>query len=225
MDASLPKMLMPEHYTICVTAQMKVVNNKLVCASNKLITVLNNFEVKGKDFGDPGNSGALVTTLGPCPQPVGMAVAEKDDGSAAVVTAIPKVLQALNTAGGYSGLSIVAGGGGCTPSTSQIQVPGGSSADFTLQDATIADPDVAQALTVLPDFTQYVAILIDDGVVDGVGIDLSGSIASLDVVWDSQTDEDDATIPPIPSSYEGVPVEQDIIGNVDLTTGATGYLQ
>ncbi len=87
-----------------------------------------------------------------------------------------------------------------------------------MQDATIADPDVAQALTVLPDFTAYVAILIDDGVVDGVGIDLSGSTAALDVVWDSQTDENDATVPPIPSSYEGVPVEQHIIQTVDLTT-------
>jgi len=216
----ITKMLIPKRFRICTSAQpLKLdINGKIICKNSNVETIPNNFEVEPADFGEEGDSGALVTTVGTCPQPVGMLGGGNTVGTAAVVTAIPKVLQALQSAGSFSGLSIVAGGGGCTPSTSQIQVPGGSSADFTLQDATIADPDVAQALTVLPDFTSYVEILILDGVVDGVGIDLSGSTAALDVVWDSQAYEDDATIPPIPSSYEGVPVEQHIIETVDLTS-------
>ncbi|HUY39212.1 MAG TPA: hypothetical protein VMV13_10295 [Candidatus Binataceae bacterium] len=220
----ITKMLMPKSYKICTTAQLKNVDGKLECAHYGTITVPGNFEIAPAGFANFGDSGAMVMSMSPtCPQPVDLLVGDTSGGADTVATSIPIVLQKLQTAGNYSSaLSIVAGGGGCTPAMSQIQVPGGTSADFTLADATDADPDVAQALTVLPDFTSYIDILILDGIVDGVGIDLSGSTAALDVVWDSQTDKDDATIPPIPSTYEGVPVEQHVIETVDLTTAVWG---
>ena len=218
----ITKMLMPERYHIALTAQLKFNGSgDLVPSSTGDITVPNNFEVAPGNFSKGGDSGALVTTVSTCPQPVGLLVA--GNGPHTIVTSLPSVLQALQNAGGFSPLSVIPGGGGCTPALSQIQVPGGSSADFTLADATVADPDVAQALTVLPDFSSYLNLLIQDRAVDGIGIDLSGSTAALDVVWDSEADKDDNPIPPIPSSYEGAPVEQEIISTVDLTTDLPTY--
>ncbi|MHB8383539.1 MAG: hypothetical protein ACYDC3_14525 [Candidatus Binataceae bacterium] len=216
----ITKMLMPERLRVCATAQplkLNINNGTVDCTNSKVETIPYSFEVQPANFAQEGDSGAIVTTIGPCPQPVGMVEGGNTNGTAAVVASIPKVLQALQSAGSFSGLSILAGGGGCTPSTSQIQVPGGSSADFTLEDATIADPDVAQALVVLPDLTSALQLEFYEGTVDGIGIDLSGSTAALDVVVDNTSDLDPYHIF-IPSSYEGVPVEQDIIQTVDLTS-------
>jgi hypothetical protein len=216
----ISKMLMPADVTVCQHIPTAKGETKKTCGLTT-IKLNNTFDVKPGNFAQHGDSGALVLTVGPCPQPVGVLVS--GNGSKAVVEAIGSTLNALQSAGGYSSLSIIPGGTSCTPSVTQIQVPGGSSSDWTLEDPTVADPDVAQALVVLPDLTSALAYLIDDGWVDGIGIDLSGSVASLDVVWDSAADEADSPTN-IPSTYEGVPVEQNVIETYDLS-GDTSDLQ
>jgi hypothetical protein len=131
----------------------------------------------------------------------------------AIVTALPWVLQELESAGGYSSLSVVAGGGGCTPSTGEIELPDGTG--YTMEDPTVADPDVVEALAALPDLTSQLNFWIQQGYIDGIGIDLSGTTAALDVVWDSASVE---TPYVVPAMFEGVPTENDVIETVDLTS-------
>jgi hypothetical protein len=55
------------------------------------------------------------------------------------------------------------------------------------------------------------------GEVDGVGIDLSGSGAVLDIIFDS-SDEMNSIGYLFPSTYEGVLVEQSVINIIDTST-------
>ncbi len=205
----ISKVLMPARYKVCrhiPTTPGQTVNG----CGFAVIRVNNTFEVGPGRFGRAGDSGALVLTTGPCPQPVGVLLGGADAaGTAVLVESIGSTLQALQSAGGYSSLSIVPGGGGCNQSVAQIQLPDGST---TLEDPTVADPDVAQALAVLPDLSSapliYVGML--EGSIDGIGIDLSVSPAALDVVVDSSADLDPYHVA-IPATFEGVTVEQDVI--------------
>jgi hypothetical protein len=98
-------------------------------------------------------SGALVLTTGPCPQPVGVLVAGSGENGIAVVESIGTTLQALQTAGGYSSLSVVPGGG-CTPSTAEVEDT--TTGDVSLEDPTVADPDVATALVARADILRMI---------------------------------------------------------------------
>ncbi len=178
----------------------------------------NSFEVKIKN--KPGDSGALVLTTGPCPQPVGVLVA--GENGLAVVESIGTTLQALQSAGGYSSLSVVPGGGGCTPSTAEVEDT--TTGDVSLEDPTFADPDVAEALVARADMLSndsLVTAMMNDGYVDGVGIDLSGSTAALDIIFDSSSELSGLGYL-FPTSYEGVPVEQSVINTIDTSTDSTG---
>jgi hypothetical protein len=141
-----------------------------------------------------------------------MVVGPTNSGTAVADTSLPSVLQALQRAGGYSSLYIVAGGGGCTPSTSQIELS--DETGYTMEDPTVADPDVVQALVALPELTSQLNFWIYEGYIDGIGIDLSGTTAALDVVWDSASVENPLLLP---ATFEGVPVENSVIDTVDLT--------
>lgn len=179
-------------------------------------------EVKPSNFAQNGDSGALVLTVGPCPQPVGIVIG---GGSTHVfVEPIAPTMQALKTAGGYTSLSVVPGGAGCTPTTSQVQDFGDDNpADFTLQDATVPDPDVAQALAVMPNLAndECVALDIVTGEIAGIAIDLSVSPAALDVIVADTSDLDPNHLC-IPASFGGVPVEQEVIETVNNSTDTTG---
>ncbi len=123
----ITKMLVPAKYKVCTNAQVK--RNSLgnvVCKNHGVIKIAHAFKVKPASFAEEGDSGALVTTVGPCPQPVGMVVGRNSAGTAVIVASLPDVLAALQRAGGYSSLSVVGGGGGCTSSTSEIELPDGT---------------------------------------------------------------------------------------------------
>lgn len=146
-------------------------------------------------------------TRGPCPQPVGVLVAG-EEGRAAVES-IGTTLSALKSAGGYSSLSVVSGGGGCTPSTAEVEDANG---DVSLEDPTVPDPDVAEALVARADMLSNdsdLGLLTLDGYVDGVGIDLSFPTASLDIIFDSSSDLD-VYGSWFPTSYEGIPVKETV---------------
>jgi hypothetical protein len=122
----ITKMLIPKKYKICLNNVWKTITNsagekEYVCANYGVIQVPSNFEVNGKGFSKGMDSGALVTTIGACPQPVGMLVGGK--GPLTYVTGLPSVLQALKTAGGYSSLSIVAGGGAARRARARSSCP------------------------------------------------------------------------------------------------------
>jgi hypothetical protein len=171
-------------------------------------------------FSNNGDSGALVLTTSACPQPVGMVVA--GNSSTSIVSPISSVLSSLEEAGGLqpNSLSIVPDGG-CAPSNQvEVDLPSGGT---QFMDGTVPDPDVAQALNALPDFTglYLVQTLMSEGVVNGVGIDLSTSTASLDVIADDgsymgQSDLSWAQLYFQGSSFEGVPVEVSEIDIVDV---------
>lgn len=168
--------------------------------------------VKPGNFAKPGDSGALVLTAGSCPQPVGVVIGGNTKTGIVFVEPIGSTMKALISAGGYQTLSVVSGGAGCTPTTSQVQDFGDDNpADFTLQDATVPDPDVAQALAVLPNVGFG---FLCAGNVAGVAIDLSVSPAALDVEVYSSADLDPYNIC-IPSSFGGVPVEQSVMPTGD----------
>jgi len=65
-------------------------------------------------------------------------------------------------------------------------------------------------------------LAMTDGDVDGVGIDLSGSTAALYIIFDSSSDLNNFG-PSFPTSYEGVPVEEDVIHVVDLSTDTSQW--
>lgn len=177
------------------------------CGAQDALT-MNMFEIKGKGgtkFGKPGDSGALVLTTGTCPQPIGMLESANKNTGRTSAMAIVQVLQTLNFVSGDSTYSIVPGGS-CAPST-MGEVTDTTTGNTTLEDLAVPDPDVAQALAVLP----YVGFgYLCSGNIAGVGIDLSGSKATLDVVVNTSADLDPYHIC-IPSNFEGVPVEQEVL--------------
>jgi len=179
-----------------------------------------------------GDSGALVFTEGNCPQPIGVDVGGNSYATYVAplgpMSSLPGVLKALQTAAGSSAsFSLVPGGGGCT-ATGQIDVElaDGSTASV---DGTVPDPDVLTALDARNDFmsTGWVPVLMDDGVVDGVAIDLSTNPASLDVTANDSTYDgvDDKTMAKslLPTSYEGVAVEFTVTDVIDLTNSGSAY--
>ena len=186
------KINLPVKYTICQHAATAPTDTAASCGLHN-IKILNLIEVKPANFGKAGDSGSLVLTVGSCPQPVGLYVAQNSNSG--FVEPIGPTMNALISAGGYSSLSVVQGGSGCTTDTSQVQnFDDDNSADFTLQDATVPDQDVAQALTVAPNLSMSLVPCeffhgISPGInIDGVAIDLSVSPAALDVVVDSSAD-------------------------------------
>jgi hypothetical protein len=213
------KINIPVHYPTCRHQPTGKALTAATCGLHE-IKIANVIEVKPTNFGINGDSGSLVLTVGSCPQPVGLLIAK--NSNVAFVEPIGPTMSALMSAGGYSSLSVVQGGGGCTPTTSQVQNFGDdNSADFTLQDATIPDQDVAQALSAAPNLQMFLddfCALFQGVNIDGVGVDLSVSPAALDVVVDSA-----ASLDPfhqcIPASFGGVPVEQDVIETADGPSG------
>lgn len=118
---------------------------------------------------------------------------------------------------------MVPGGGGCTPTTAEVEDT--TTGDVSLEDPTVADPDVAEALVARADILSNDSLLtlaMTDGDVDGVGIDLSGSTAALDIIFDNSSDLNNFG-PLFPTSYEGVPVEEDVIHVVDLSTDTSQW--
>jgi len=211
---TLSKMLMPVAIKLCQHQPTRIPTpgNPSSGCNESPVKLANSFEVKPFDFANDGDSGALVLTVGPCPQPIGMIEGSGvlNGKNVVVIESIGPVLNALKSAGGYSSLSIVSGGGGCSSNLAEVG-DGGTPQIFTLQDVTVPDPDVARALAVLPDVGFG---FLCAGNVAGVGVDLSVSPAALDVVVFSSAGLDPYHIC-IPSSYEGVPMEQDVIKTID----------
>ena len=98
-----------------------------------------------------------------------------------------------------------------------------TTADVSLEDPTVADPDVAEALVARADMLSNDSLLtlaMNDGDVEGVGIDLSGSTAVLDIIFDSSHDL--KTFGSLfPTSYEGVPVKETVIHVIDTSGDST----
>ena len=212
---TISKMLVPVDINLCQHQATK--GTEKSCAPAK-VRIANSFLIKPNDFANPGDSGALILTVGPCPHPVGVLEGTGTDiktgAKGIAATSISGVLQALQTAGGYSNLSIVPGGGGCSSNLAEIG-DGGSPQTFTLQDATVPDADVATALAVLPSFGGGCIELDElEGAIAGIGVDLSVSPAALDVIVNNSADLDPGNLC-IPASFEGVPVEQDVIQTID----------
>lgn len=180
------------------------------------VAITNLIQIKGdggKTFATNGDSGSLVLTTGPCPQPVGMVESENKANGTNTAMPIAQVLQTLNFASGNT--YTVVPGGSCTSSTIG-EVTDTTSGVTTMQDLTVADPDVVQALNALPDFSSYLPICAfglygSNVIVLATGLDLSGTVAALDVEVPASNnlDPDHACLP---SQYEGVPVVQHVVG-------------
>jgi hypothetical protein len=89
-----------------------------------------------------------------------------------------------------------------------------------MQDLTVADTAVVQALNALPDFWVSLPICAfglwgSHVIAQAIGIDLSGQVAALDVEVPTSANLDPHNAC-IPSQFEGVPVVQDVI---DTDTG------
>jgi len=221
----------PVEYKMCTRIPTKVRSDFSVVASScepMTTRFANHIIVKPSDFAKKGDSGALVLSRGPCPQPVGMVVGK--DSERVYVAPISGVLQSLELAGGFSSnsLSVVPGKGGCTP-TGEVEVvlANGST---QMVDGTVPDLDVLRAMNALPHFltTWQVLVLMFQGVVVGVGIDLSDHPAALDVTADNGTFNGVSNVSYaqslLPSSFEGVPVQVTKIDTVDLTTDGSVYI-
>lgn len=178
-------------------------------------------EIKPGNFAGSGDSGALVLTVGPCPQPEGIVIS--GNSTHVLVEAIGPTMTALMSAGGYSSLSVVPGGAGCSPTTAQVQDFGDSNpADFTVADPNVPDSDVAQALAVLPNLANEGCAGLDSiyGDIAGVAVDLSVSPAALDVIVNNASDLDPNNYC-IPASFGGVPVEQSVVETFDNQSDTT----
>lgn len=201
-------------YKICSHISTK--NSDVSC--DPVIVKFANVILTTPGLGVPGDSGALVLTSDQCPQPVGLYVG--DNGKNGFVTDMPAVLNALQSVGSYTQLSIVPGASGCSAPAAQV-------AAYDTPDA-----DAALALNAQGDLETLVASL---NIVDGVGIDLSGSVATLDVIAEDGYAEfyganvSDATVVEEileatlgnPMYFEGVPVEVSTIQTVDLSQGSS----
>ena len=215
----ISKMLMVDATNGCKYITTTGEKNAKSCGFER-VAIGNSFEFAGKN--QDGDSGALVLTQGPCPQPVGVFVSGDPAARRGYAESISTTLQALKSAGGYSSLSVVPGGGGCTPTTAEVEDANG---DVSLEDPTVPDPDVAEALVARADMLSNdsnLTVLTYDGYVDGVGIDLSFPTASLDVIFDSASDLD-VYGSWFPTSYEGVPVEETVINVVDTSGDSTDF--
>ena len=159
-------------------------------------------EVSGVSFSAQGDSGALVTTTGTCPQPVGLIVAA---GALTYVTPIAQAFSELVThalsKGGVGNVSIVTG---CQP----------TAADYA--DAMAEDSTVDATLSAADDLYAYLDsqwLLAGDGL-EAVAVDVSGSEPVLNVqtvysaypaVWSWQQQLINSGL--VPSSYEGFSTE------------------
>jgi hypothetical protein len=88
------------------------------------------------------------------------------------------------------------------------------------------DLDVVRALAARIDFERNESKWLsfrDVRVIEGVGIDLEGRVASLDVVVDDGSDKGESELAlvkgAVPKTFEGVPVEVSVIETVDVTGG------
>jgi hypothetical protein len=215
---TVSKMLIPGKAKLCTKIGPY---NPLVKQScpKAVVRFASTFEISPNNFATDGDSGSLVLTVGPCPQPVGVLVSKESSTGRTMALPIAGVLNALQAAGGYTSLSIVPGGGGCTPTVGEVATGSSSS----LQDLTLPDPDVALALLALPDLNSSIGWMIVTGAIDGIGIDLSSNPAALDVVVESASDLDTYHIF-VPATFEGVPVEQHVIKTYDLDLSAPGLI-
>ncbi len=171
--------------------------------------------IEGRNFAIEGDSGSIVFTKDPCPQPIGLLISA--NGNHAHATPLSTVLTGLQTTSGTTGLALAQGGGGCTPPAAQV-------ASYTT-----GDTDVNSANSVLPAFEAYYSSLMSEGIVDDVGIDLSGSEAMLIVYAANGIDPYSISNPPLtnyqfvaanaPASFEGIPVEVVTTPTADASTG------
>jgi hypothetical protein len=216
------KVLETVKYKICSHLQ----TTDAAASCNMQVAMFSNVILATSSLGDLGDSGALVLTTDSCPQPVGLYIG--GNGTYDFVAAMPGVFSALKNAanGAYSTLSVVPGGAGCQPPAGQIagyQTP---------------DPDVGQALNVQSDLQNFLAAQDYGQYVDGVGIDLSGSVAKLDIIADDGTVQtgglviSDAAIVSAnlyisfgngDDVFEGVPFEVSTIQTVDVSQGGIGF--
>ena len=184
-----------------------------------------NVMYSSQNLSDRGDSGALVLTSDSCPQPVGMIIG--GNATYDFINGLGPVLSSLQGAGNYSGLSIVPGGSGCTPSASQV------AANATL------DSDVTTAVNAMADMQAFISSN-QLPYLDGIGIDMTVTPAALDVIADDGTvylggnfglTVNDATI--VQGNLEGslgsfmmfenVPVVVSTIQSGDNSTVGTSY--
>ncbi len=92
------------------------------------------------------------------------------------------------------------------------------------------DLDVVRALAARIDFERSESKWLsyrDVRVIEGVGIDLEGRIASLDVVVDDGSDKGESELAlvkgAVPRIFEEVPVEVSVIETVDATSGIASF--
>ena len=121
-------------------------------------------------FGFFGDSGSMVTTTDPCPQPVGLYHSFDQATTLGYATPIAVVLKQLTTAGAFTNLGVVAG---CQPSSAQID------ANVQADSAIMVPAAQAQAdeVAYLEQYPNWIA----SGVVSAVTIDLSSGSTTIDV--------------------------------------------
>jgi hypothetical protein len=207
--------LMTERYKICTHLGVPTKANPAPLCPTKTV-LFKDVMLTTTSLGNFGDSGALVMTTDSCPMPVGVYVG--GDGSHDYINPIADVFPALISASGgaLTSLSIVPGGVGCTP--------GSHTADPDVLAADAAQPGSGVVLAGNSNF---------QGCIDGVGEDLSGAVATLDVIADdgsvvvngsnetclSVVQTNAAAQLGSPATFDSVPVEVSQINTVDLTQG------
>jgi len=183
-------------------------------ASCNLQPVLFKNLIRTTSLGELGDSGALVLTTGTCPQPVGLLEGGDSGKTVSYVIPMANVTAGLisASAGAYTNLSVVPGGGGCTPAS------------------TAPDSDVVAAMDARPALLELFGSNpnFQNCIVD-IAIDLSQSTATLDttavdgsVVVNGVSEtctqvvqNNVAAMLGSQPSYNGVPVETSTIETVD----------
>jgi hypothetical protein len=124
--------------------------------------VQNTIEISGS-LGQPGDSGSLVLTQDVCPQPVGIIISHS--GAIDIAEELSPTLEALQSAGNYSNLSLASSG--CAPSQSQFEAN------------SKYDSDVLAAQTAIPSLQSWVT---SNGTpyVMGIGVELSTDPARIE---------------------------------------------
>jgi hypothetical protein len=213
----ISKMLKPEKIMLC-----KHIETSTAKASCNMQKVLFTDVILTQPIGGEGDSGALVMTTGSCPQPVGIFEGLSNTNGDGFVLPIGSETAALisASAGAYTSLSVVPGGAGCTPGS------------------ITPDSDVVQAMDAAPGLSVVLGSNTNfQGCIDGIGIDLSLSVATLDVTADdgsvdvNGTEEsclevvEDNVAAQLGSSpsFEGVPVETSQVDTADETGAFTNF--
>lgn len=183
--------------------------------------VANTIEVSA-GLGNRGDSGSMVFTQDPCPQPVGLVVSKDTASGRVLVEELTPVISALTSAGNFSSLTMVASG--CTPTTSQVQ----SNSTY--------ESDVDSAMQTTSSLQSYI-VSKNVPYEIGVGVDMTTTPARLDVVADNgtvvtfpvvitdaayvdaqlQADGLADSSSPTGLSYQGIPVEVSTVIEFDET--------